>query len=561
MKFNEFNLNPKILKAIEALNFEGTTEVQEKVMPLILEDKDVVVRSQTGSGKTFAYALPLIEKTTLDIIFPETLIVCPTRELASQVYEEFKKITGRMENIKTLPIFGGINMEGQIKALKRGPQIIIGTPGRLLDHIRRRTLKLQYIKRVVLDEADEMLNMGFKEDIEKILHSTPKTKQTLLFSATFPEKIKQIAEDFLINPVKVEIGQANKSLANINQSYAFVNRLKKSDALLEILETKKDKLILIFCNTKAMVDKLATTLVQNSYKAVCIHGDLKQSQRKKVLDSFKAGTARILIASDVAARGIDVKDIEYVINYDLPKDKEYFLHRIGRTARAGKSGTAITLITTKQQMQELKQIEAETKSSITPLTLIRNAYDMSIPQESSKEGQAGRRFSGRRPKTDYSNKNSFSRRKDSGKFEGFKKDTDEKRKPYQKSKREYKSNDNVESDFNKKRSYKEEFSSFDRKKSYSKDGSFYRKKPYGKDSFFDKKKPFDKEGSFDKRKSYDKDDAFDRKKFFDKESSFEKRKPYGKDSSFERKKPFGKERTFEKKKSYEPNKTFKKFKK
>lgn len=386
MKFTEFGFSQNIIKALEALGFETATEVQQKAIPLIMEGKNLVVRSQTGSGKTFAFGLPLLENTSKDIIFPETLIICPTRELTLQVCDEIKKITGYMENVKVVPIYGGSNITRQVQALKRKPQIIVGTPGRILDHIDRKTLKLHYLKNVVLDEADEMLNMGFKEDIEQILKGTPENKRTLLFSATYPERIKQIVQEYMPEHERIEIGSENKSLKNIYQQYVLVNKQDKTDALVALLEDKRDKHILIFCNTKAMTEKIANTLNLSGFEAHSLHGDLKQSQRKIVTSDFKFKKVSVLVASDVAARGLDINDIDFVINYDIPSNLEYFLHRMGRTARAGKNGNAVTIVTSKNQLGDLKVFERQTDSNITELKLAQFSYDSA--QDTSTSGKA-----------------------------------------------------------------------------------------------------------------------------------------------------------------------------
>ena len=369
MKFTELGLNTKILKALESFRFEIATQVQDETIPLILEGKDVTVRSETGSGKTLAYALPILQNSDKNADFVETLIICPTRELCLQVTDEFKKLVGFLENIKVVPVYGGSAIERQIQALKRKPQIVVGTPGRIMDHMERRTLKIDSLKTLVLDEADEMLNMGFKDDIERILKSTPKTRQTLLFSATYPESIKQITKNFQNNPTKIEIGVENRSLSSLTQHYVIVNKNSKKEALLEILNTKKPKLTIVFSNTKRMADIITKYLNENSHNAKALHGDLKQSQRKRVIDSVKAGETEILVASDVASRGLDINDVEYVINFDVPLNVEHFIHRIGRTARIGKNGNSMTIIASNLQLKTLKEYEKQTESNIQELNL------------------------------------------------------------------------------------------------------------------------------------------------------------------------------------------------
>lgn len=369
MKFTELGLNPKILKALESFKFETATQVQEDAIPLILEGKDVTVRSQTGSGKTFAYALPILQNTSESAENVETLIICPTRELCLQVTDEIKKIVGFLENIKVVPVYGGSAIERQIQALKRRPQIVVGTPGRIMDHMGRRTIKIDSLKTLVLDEADEMLNMGFKEDIEKILKTTPKTRQTLLFSATYPDTIKQITKNYQNNPTRIEVGVENRSLKSLTQYFVIVNKNSKKEALLEILNEKKPKIAIVFSNTKRMADIIANYLNENSHNAEALHGDLKQSQRKKVIDRVKKGDTEILVASDVAARGLDINDVEYVINFDVPLNVEYFIHRIGRTARIGKDGNSMTIIASNLQLRTLKDYERQTDSNIQEMKL------------------------------------------------------------------------------------------------------------------------------------------------------------------------------------------------
>ncbi|NCB48846.1 MAG: DEAD/DEAH box helicase [Clostridia bacterium] len=465
MKFTELDFNPKILKALESFNFENTTQVQEQTIPIVLEKKDVIVRSETGSGKTLAYALPIIQNVDKYAENVEALIICPTRELCLQVTDEIKKILGFLENIKVAPVYGGSSIDRQIIALKRKPQIIVGTPGRIMDHMSRRTLKLESIKTLVLDEADEMLNMGFKEDIEKILKSTPKTRQTLLFSATYPESIKQITKNYQNNPVKIEIGVENRSLANLSQYYVVVNKNSKKEALLEILNTKKPKLSIVFSNTKRMADTIATYLNDNSHNATPLHGDLKQSQRKKVIDSVKLGKVEILVASDVAARGLDINDVEYVINFDVPVNVEYFIHRIGRTARIGKNGNSMTIITSNLQLKTLREYEKQTESNIQEINL-------SITEKSTAESQNEK--SEKRPQKRFSNfgKKTFGTKRQNNNFKN----------PAQKEKRSFEKTD---------------YKTFERKeKNYSKtEKPFRQEKSFNKDD-----KPFRQENKFFKKK-------------------------------------------------------------
>ncbi len=378
MKFTECNLHPHIVDALKKIGFENATEVQQKTIPQVLKNRDIVVRSQTGSGKTFAYILPLIQNIDYNSDGVQALIVCPTRELTMQVNDEIKKLKSSLKQLKAVPIYGGSDISRQISALKQRPQIIVGTPGRLIDHLKRHTLKLHSLKTVVLDEADEMLNMGFKEDIEKILIDTPKTRQTLMFSATFPKEILELTTNYQNNPVKIEVGEDNRSLKNISQSYVLVNKTQKLEAIQAIFEKVQPNKSIIFTNTKIMAQKLSDHLNKIGLHSLALHGDLRQGTRKKVISDIKTNAIDILVASDVAARGIDIAEVDYVINYDLPNNVEYFLHRIGRTARAGKSGNAITILNSKNQLKELQQYEKLTHSEIVELAL-----DIVVKPESS----------------------------------------------------------------------------------------------------------------------------------------------------------------------------------
>ena len=364
MKFNDLNLNQKIVEALSKIGFDEVTEIQEKTIPIILGGSDMVARSQTGSGKTLAFGLPIINNIMMDIDGVQALIVCPTRELAMQVSTELRKATLYLENIKIVPVYGGADISRQIQSLKRGAKIVVGTPGRIIDHLNRRTLKLHNIKTLVLDEADEMLNMGFKDDIEIILKATPIKRQTLMFSATFPPAIKAITKNYQNNPVSIELGELNKSLNNVNQSFAFADRGKKTQVMLEIFKSNKPSLSIIFSNTKKNAEQLKDILVNEGFNAVTLHGDMRQRERTKVLSLIKNNSKNILVATDVAARGIDIDDIDYIINYDIPNNVESYLHRIGRTARAGKTGNAITIISSRDQYRILKDFERETKSNI-----------------------------------------------------------------------------------------------------------------------------------------------------------------------------------------------------
>ena len=370
MQFNELNLSQEILRSVEALGFEEMTEIQQQSIPLLLQGKDVVGRSNTGTGKTAAFGIPAVESITDDDKrSTAVLILCPTRELAMQACEELRKFAKFKQSVKISAVYGGASMEKQIKELKRGANIVIGTPGRVMDHIRRKTLRLDNLRTVILDEADEMLNMGFREDIEEILTNVPEERQTVLFSATMPTEIMAITEKFQHDPVHIKIKSSQKTVELIQQFYFQVAMGRKTDALKLLLAAYSPDSAMVFCNTKKMVDELTEELVKSGFRAAGIHGDLKQIQRTQVMNSFKNRTTAILVATDVAARGIDVSGIDMVFNYDLPQDNEYYIHRIGRTGRAGLEGKAYTLITGKRQMYDLKDIARYTKAEINELPL------------------------------------------------------------------------------------------------------------------------------------------------------------------------------------------------
>ena len=365
MLFTELGLSPETVKAVMQIGFEEATEIQAKTIPLLMEGRDVIGRSHTGTGKTAAFGIPaveMIDRSKRGTV--QVLILCPTRELAIQVCDELKKFSAFMPWIHTCAVYGGADIERQITQLKRGAEIVVGTPGRVMDHISRRTLKLNGIRTVILDEADEMLNMGFREDIETILGFVPEERQTVLFSATMPEQIMAITEQYQRDPVIIGAGQRSRTVDSVEQYYFSVPMGRKTDALQMLLLAYEPALSMIFCNTKRMVDELTDQLVSKGFRAAGLHGDMKQSSRTQVLNSFKSGRINILIATDVAARGIDVDNVDAVFNYDIPQDNEYYIHRIGRTGRAGKSGAAYTIASGRRQVSELMEIARYTKARI-----------------------------------------------------------------------------------------------------------------------------------------------------------------------------------------------------
>ncbi len=382
MQFNELNLSQELLDAVDELGFTEMTEIQQQSIPLLLEGKDVIGRSNTGTGKTAAFGIPAVESITADDFRRVTvLILCPTRELAMQACEEIRKFAKFKHGVKTSAVYGGASMEKQIHELKRGANIVVGTPGRVMDHIRRKTLKLGNVRTVILDEADEMLNMGFREDIEEILTNVPEERQTVLFSATMPPEILAITEKYQKDPVQIKIKSAQKTVELIEQYSFEVAMGRKTDALKLLLAAYSPKSSMVFCNTKKMVDELTEELVKSGFKASGLHGDMKQAQRTQVMNGFKSGTASILVATDVAARGIDVSGIDAVFNYDLPQDNEYYIHRIGRTGRAGRTGVAYTLISGRKQLFELRNIARYTKADITELPLPEKADIIALKKE------------------------------------------------------------------------------------------------------------------------------------------------------------------------------------
>ncbi len=363
--FSQLGLTPKVEKAIGEMGFELATPIQSEAIPLIRSGADVIARSQTGTGKTIAFGIPAIEKvdTHEEKQTIQVLILCPTRELAQQAAEEIRKLTRFKTGIRPVEVFGGASIEKQCIRL-RSANMVIGTPGRVMDHMRRKTLKLNNLKMVVLDEADEMLNMGFKEDIETILLGTPEDRQTVLFSATMPPAIMALTKQFQKDPKLIEIDKGQVTIADIEQKYIDVPHDRKKDALFALIQYHQPSRAIIFCNTKKMVDELTEMLCSKHISAVSIHSDIKQDQRTAVMQGFKRGKTSILIATDIAARGIDVSDVDFVINYDIPPNTEYYIHRIGRTGRAGKSGVSITLCSGKREIAAMRGIAFQTKSEI-----------------------------------------------------------------------------------------------------------------------------------------------------------------------------------------------------
>ncbi|MGC5324021.1 DEAD/DEAH box helicase [Brevibacillus sp. SYSU BS000544] len=359
--FSDFPLHKTILNAIHDMGFEEPSPIQASCIPKILEGGDLIGQAQTGTGKTAAFGIPLIEKMTPSNKI-QALVLTPTRELAIQVSGELMRIA-KYKKIRTLPIYGGQSITHQIRALKQGVQVVIGTPGRVLDHLRRKTLRLDHVNMLILDEADEMLDMGFIEDIETIINHINEERQTLLFSATMPSEIKRLAHRYMKKPETIAVSREEVTAPLIEQVYYKVFDRNKLDSLCRILDSEDVELGIIFCRTKRGVDELTETLQARGYLADGLHGDLSQAQRDKVMKAFREGTIEFLIATDVAARGIDVGNVSHVINYDIPQDSESYVHRIGRTGRAGRKGIAMTLVTPRE-MKQLVIIQRQTKADV-----------------------------------------------------------------------------------------------------------------------------------------------------------------------------------------------------
>lgn len=360
--FEQLGLSPETLQAVYGLGFEEPTPIQEKAIPVALEGKDVIGQAPTGTGKTAAFGLPIIERITINNDHIQGLVMVPTRELAIQVAEELNKI-GEYKKVRALPIYGGQDIGRQIKLLKRRPQIVVGTPGRLMDHMRRRTIRLQNISVVVLDEADEMLNMGFIDDIRFIFEDIPESRQTLLFSASITKGVENISNRFMSDPVLLKATPRNITVSSTEQHYIELSERKKFDALCNLLDLHSPDAAIIFARTKKRVDELNQALAHRSYSAGAIHGDLNQSQRNSVMNQFRSGVIEILVATDVAARGLDIENVSHVYNYDIPQDPESYVHRIGRTGRAGRKGAAFTFITPRER-DHLQIIERLTQRKI-----------------------------------------------------------------------------------------------------------------------------------------------------------------------------------------------------
>ena len=363
VRFEEMGLSEEIQKAVRYMGFEEASPIQAKAIPAMISGIDLIGQAQTGTCKTAAFGIPLLEKVDPKLKKLQAIVLCPTRELAIQVADEIRNLSRYMHGIKVLPIYGGQDIVKQIRSLKSGTQIVIGTPGRVMDHMRRKTMKLDFVHTVVLDEADEMLNMGFREDIEFVLSGVPEERQTVLFSATMPKPIMEITKKFQNNAKVIKVTKKELTVPNIEQYYYDVKPKKKEEVLSRLLDIYSPRLSVVFCNTKKQVDLLVNALLGRGYFAAGLHGDMKQEQRDRVMQGFRTGKTEILVATDVAARGIDVDEVEAVFNYDLPQDDEYYVHRIGRTGRAGREGRAFSFVSGKE-VYKLKEIQRYCKTKI-----------------------------------------------------------------------------------------------------------------------------------------------------------------------------------------------------
>ncbi|KFZ38930.1 RNA helicase [Shewanella mangrovi] len=368
LTFRELGLSEELLVALNELGYEHPTPIQAASIKPLMEGKDILGQAQTGTGKTGAFALPLLNAIKRDLNAPQILVLAPTRELAVQVAEAFSSYAKFMKGFHVLPIYGGQSMHQQLQALRRGAQVVVGTPGRVMDHMRRGTLKLENLQALVLDEADEMLKMGFIDDIEWILEHTPETRQLALFSATMPEQIKRVANKHLNEPVNISIAASHTTVDSIEQRFVQVSQHNKLEALVRVLEVENTEGIIIFVRTRNSCVELAEKLEARGYASSPLHGDMNQQARERAVDQLKSGKLDILIATDVAARGLDVERIGHVINYDIPYDTEAYVHRIGRTGRAGRTGMAI-LFVTNREMRMLRTIERATNSRISPMKI------------------------------------------------------------------------------------------------------------------------------------------------------------------------------------------------
>ena len=368
IKFSDLGISEEILRAVEEMGYTQPSPIQLQAIPFVLQGRDLIGQAQTGTGKTAAFAIPIIDLVDAEFNKPQAIILCPTRELAVQVEGEFQKLAKYHRKINSVAIYGGESIDRQIRALKKGVQIVVGTPGRVQDHINRGTLRLEDAGIIVLDEADEMLDMGFRDDIEAILQEMPEERQTVFFSATMAKPILDLTRKYQKDPEIIKVAKNELTVATIDQVFYEVKQSLKMELMARLMNIHNYALSVVFCNTKRMTDEVTESLGARGILAEALHGDLSQAQRDKVMGKFRKGLCTVLVATDVAARGLDVDNVEAVFNFDIPLDEEYYVHRIGRTGRAGKSGTAITFITGRREMMKLKDLERFTKATINKMT-------------------------------------------------------------------------------------------------------------------------------------------------------------------------------------------------
>ncbi|MEN2282504.1 DEAD/DEAH box helicase [Algoriphagus sp. SE2] len=368
LKFSDLGISNEILKSVEEMGYTQPSQIQSQAIPFLLQGRDVIGQAQTGTGKTAAFAIPIIDMVDPELNHPQAIILCPTRELAVQVEGEIQKLAKFHRRINSVAIYGGESIDKQIRTLRRGVQIVVGTPGRVQDHINRGTLKLENAGIIILDEADEMLDMGFRDDIETILQEMPEERQTIFFSATMAKPILDLTRKYQNNPEIIKVAKKELTVDRIEQVYYEVKSSLKLELMARLMTVNNYALSVVFCNTKRMTDEVTETLGSKGILAEALHGDLSQAQRDKVMGKFRKGLCTVLVATDVAARGIDVDNVEAVFNYDLPLDEEYYVHRIGRTGRAGKSGTAINFVSGRRDAMKVRDLERFTKASINKMT-------------------------------------------------------------------------------------------------------------------------------------------------------------------------------------------------
>ncbi len=390
MSFDVLGLSPELSLALRDMAFETPSPIQSQAIPLLLAGQDMIGQAQTGTGKTAAFAIPIIERIDPQNKFIQALVMCPTRELAIQVAEAFRKLMKYKPGLAVVSIYGGQPIDKQLKALKKRPQIIVGTPGRLTDHLRRGSIRLDAVQTVVLDEADEMLDMGFRDDIESILGQVPAPRQTVMFSATMPKSILELTRKYLVNPEWVRIEPEPLDTSRIHQEYVEVSSKSRLNALTGLIDTHQLNLALVFCNTQRQVDELTDNLKEEGYLAGGLHGGMSQEKRDRVMGRFRKGTIQFLVATDVAARGIDVQNVQAVFNYDIPDRPESYMHRIGRTGRAGKTGLAFTFVSASQ----LEKLNRSSLDGIQSLHLPREGQKKR-PKSSGGGGFFGRKSSGK----------------------------------------------------------------------------------------------------------------------------------------------------------------------